>query len=94
MSELESSTAQLHQAVKRFDLALSRLEGNLKVAVDKLNSVNLSTPSDNVAPEDLVLREELANARARETELEAAILEARSALTEAIDDIRLVLGPV
>lgn len=94
MSELESSTAQLHQAVKRFDMALSRLEGNLNIAVEKLNSVSLSSPTDNNAPEDLVMREELANTRARELELEAAIAEAKSALSEAIDDIRLVLGPV
>jgi hypothetical protein len=42
----------------------------------------------------LILREELAVARARETALEAAVEEARASLDDAIDDIRAALGGV
>lgn len=97
MTDIEMSSAELKKAVLSFDSALSALEKNLKIAVEKMASVmeNAPTTVDTGGDKsDLVLREELANARAREQELEHAIAEARGALGAAIDDIRVVLGPV
>jgi|GEM_PF-6579804 hypothetical protein len=97
MTNIELSSAELRKAVLSFDSALSALEKNLNIAVEKMTEVIEAKSSDAVIngdKSDLVLREELANARAREQELEHAINEARSALGMAIDDIRIVLGPV
>lgn len=97
MTDIELSSAELKKAVQSFDSALSALEQNLVVAIEKMSNVMEAKPSehaDDGDKSDLVLREELASARAREQELEHAITEAKSALSMAIDDIRVVLGPV
>jgi hypothetical protein len=46
------------------------------------------------AGDDDGLRADLAAAKAREAALEAAVGEARAALDDAIEDIRVALGPL
>ena len=50
-------------------------------------------PADQSAL-DLAINEELKAAKARESQLQEAVEEARGALHEAIDDIRAALGPL
>ncbi len=101
MTDLPSSTSDLRQAVIRFDNALSNLEARLQAAVSAISEINISSEQSQVSNSDddgsesiLILREELAFSKTREKELEAAIGAARSALNDAIDDIRQIVGSV
>lgn len=93
----------------RFDAALSRLETALAASVQKVADMARSTGfEDGVAhassqldeitasTPDLtpILREELEAARTREANLQEAVVSARAALDEAMDDIRSALGPL
>ena len=93
----------------RFDASLSRLELALAASVQRVADMARRTgfedgiahaaaqlddaqaPSSDMTP---ILREELEAARAREANLQEAVLAARSALDEAMDDIRSALGPL
>jgi hypothetical protein len=93
----------------RFEAALIRLETALAASVQKVadmarrtgfedgvahaatqTSSNLTTEAD-LTP---ILRDELEAVRAREANLHEAVLSARAALDEAMDDIREALGPL
>jgi hypothetical protein len=93
----------------RFDAALSRLETALAASVQKVADMarrtgfedgvaHASSELDEVtaATPDLtpLLREELEGARMREANLQEAVVSARAALNEAMDDIRSALGPL
>jgi hypothetical protein len=102
-------TTDLSQDAARFDAALSRLETALAASVQKVADMARRTgfqdgvadsaaqlnQADPSAP-DLtpILREELEAARAREAALQDAVIAARTALDEAMDDIRSALGPL
>lgn len=101
MTDLPSSTADLRDAVIRFDDALTNLEARLQAAINAISSIEIDSAhtdnqNQNIGDEEnvLILREELAYAKTREKELENAIGAARLALNDAIDDIRQVVGSV
>lgn len=94
----------LELSIARFDGALTKLEQSLSKAVSTVAQLAHNTgfedgktaalkESEN-GREDLIMREELAAAKSREKELEIAIKEAKTALSETIDDIKTVLGAV
>lgn len=106
MSDITRSSEDLKNAVKRFDKSLSRLELSLGSAVEKIAKLGHSTGyadavanlekenySDNDA-NNYGLQQKLDDAKLREQELESAVNNARTALSEAIDDIKSVLGPL
>jgi hypothetical protein len=94
------------EATARFEAALIRLEGALAASVSKVADLARRTGFDDgraqalaeigAQPTDLspILREELEAARAREATLQDAVNQARTALDEAMDDIRTALGPL
>jgi hypothetical protein len=104
-----AATTTIGEDSARFDAALARLETALAASVQKvadmarragfedgvahagaqLEEVAAATP--DLTP---ILREELEAARLREANLQEAVLSARAALDEAMDDIRSALGPL
>jgi hypothetical protein len=93
----------------RFDAALARLETSLGAAVQKVADLARRTgfedgiahassqiaATTNSSPDITpILREELEAARAREAGLQEAVIAARTALDDAMDDIRAALGPI
>lgn len=104
MSDISFNYEGLQISVARFDGALAKLEQSLANAVNTVAELAHNTGFEdgkNAALKDLdqdrgdlILREELSAAKSREKDLENAIKEARSALTETIDDIKNVLGTV
>jgi hypothetical protein len=105
-----TSPDDINDAAVRFDVALARLEVALAASVNKVadlarrtgfedgrsqalseTSAQQSEAGPDMAP---VLRTELEAARAREIQLQEAVMSARAALDEAMDDIRAALGPV
>ena len=93
----------------RFNASLSRLERALAASVQSVADMARRTgfedgiahaasqkndvppPNPDLTP---ILRAELDEVRAREANLHEAILAARAALDEAMDDIRSALGPM
>lgn len=105
----DSATHQIKDDATRFDAALARLETALAASVQKVADMarrtgfedgvahaNAQLDDATIGSPDLtpILREELAAARARETNLQEAVTAARAALDEAMDDIRRALGPL
>jgi hypothetical protein len=94
------------EATARFEAALIRLEGALASSVSKVADLArktgfedgrnhaLSEIVDKPADMSPILREELEAARARESQLQDAVNQARAALDDAMDDIRTALGPL
>jgi hypothetical protein len=93
----------------RFEAALTRLETALATSVQKIANLarrtgfedgithasaqfeEVASKSPDLSP---ILREELEAARAREASLQEAVVAARTALDDAMYDIRSVLGPL
>ena len=106
MSDIAHSSEDLKSAVFRFDKSLTNLEHCLGQAVAKIAELGRSTGYADAKAEvaqatlnqssldDELVSKELEVAKAREHELEEAVKHARTALNEAIEDIRTVLGPV
>ena len=106
MSDIAHSSEDLKSAVFRFDKSLTNLEHCLGQAVAKIAELGRSTGYADAKAEvalasinqssldDELVSKELEIAKAREHELEEAVKHARTALNEAIEDIRTVLGPV
>lgn len=101
MSDIANSSEELKNAVVRFDKSLTSLEYCLGQAVAKIAELGRSTGYADAKAEvaqasldDELINKELAAAKSRELELEEAVKHARTALNEAIEDIRTVLGPV
>lgn len=99
MSELPVASHELKIAVARFNNALDHLEKSISTSVIKVAELARSagyeegknySESNAVSPDDVSLQV----AKQREENLEAAILDARTALSEAIEDIRTIIGPV
>ena len=98
----------LDETLVRFERALTQLEGAFGVSVAKVADVarlkgyedghraglKLGQGSAGQGATDLALEEDLKAAKARESQLQEAVEEARGALHEAIGDIRAALGPL
>jgi hypothetical protein len=99
----------LIEEAARFDAALARLETALAASVQKVAdmarrtgfedgiahaSAQMEAVASSIPDVTPILREELEAARMREANLQEAVLSARAALDEAMDDIRSALGPL
>ena len=105
----DSDSTPIFEDAKRFDVALARLESALAASVQKVADMARRTGFEDgiahatshildapAADADLrpILRDELDAVRARENSLQEAVTAARTALDEAMDDIRAALGPL
>jgi hypothetical protein len=105
----DSVTKPFSDDAARFEAALTRLETALAASVKKVADMARRTGFEDgiahaaaqledvaVVGPDLtpILREELGAAKAREAALHEAVVTARAALDEAMDDIRNALGPL
>lgn len=90
LTNLEHCLGQAVAKIAELGRSTGYADAKAEVALASINQASINQSS----LDDELVSKELETAKAREHELEEAVKHARTALNEAIEDIRTVLGPV